>query len=82
MTALDSNWIDALQWPAMVVTVLASWLVASSKSSHRNVGFWVFIGSNVLWITWGIYSNAPALVALQLCLAGMNIRGARKTKDA
>ena len=81
MTSLDINWIDALQWPAMVVTVLASWLVASSQSSHRNIGFWVFIGSNVLWIAWGIYSAAPALVTLQLCLALMNIRGARKTKS-
>lgn len=72
--------IDALQWPAMLVTVLASWLVASSESSRRNVGFWVFISSNVLWIAWGIYSAAPALVTLQICLAVMNIRGARKTE--
>ena len=73
--------IDALQWPAMLVTVLASWLVASAESSRRNVGFWVFIGSNVLWIAWGIYSAAPALVTLQICLAVMNIRGARKTEN-
>jgi hypothetical protein len=72
--------VDALQWPAMVVTVLASWLVASSQPSRRNFGFWVFIGSNVLWIAWGIYRAAPALVILQLCLAVMNIRGARKTE--
>ena len=81
MTAYGINLIDALQWPAMVVTVLASWLVASSQSSRRNVGFWVFIGSNVLWIAWGVYSAAPALVTLQVCLAAMNIRGARKTEN-
>ena len=73
--------IDALQWPAMLVTVLASWLVASSESSRRNVGFWMFIGSNVLWVTSGVYSAAPALVTLQICLALMNIRGARKTQN-
>ena len=73
--------MDALQWPAMVVTVLASWLVASSQSSRRNVGFWMFMGSNVLWIAWGIYRAAPALVTLQLCLAVMNIRGAWKTEN-
>lgn len=81
MTAFGLNVIDALQWPAMVVTVLASWLVASSQASRRNVAFWVFIGSNILWITWGIYSAAPALVTLQLCLAAMNIRGARKSEN-
>ena len=73
--------MDALQWPAMVVTVLASWLVASSQSSRRNVGFWMFMGSNVLWIAWGLYRAVPALVTLQLCLAVMNIRGAWKTEN-
>jgi hypothetical protein len=81
VTVFGINLIDALQWPAMLVTVLASWLVASSQSSRRNVGFWVFIASNVLWIAWGIYSAAPALVTLQLCLAVMNIRGTRKTEN-
>lgn len=50
----------------MVIEVLALWLVASSKSSHRNTGFRVFIGSNVLLIAWGIYRAAPGLVTLQL----------------
>ena len=71
--------INHVQWPAMVVTVLASWLVASSKEGQRNAGFWVFLLSNVLWILWGLYSGAVALVVLQVCLAVMNIRGAKKT---
>ena len=71
--------VDLLQWPAMVVTVAASWLVASSSKGRRNVGFWVFLMSNVLWVVWGLYVGASALVVLQLCLAAMNIRGAMKT---
>jgi hypothetical protein len=38
--------------------------------------------SNVLWIVWGWYSSAYALIALQVCLAVMNIRGARKTETS
>lgn len=72
--------LNLLQWPAMVVTVAASWLVASTHKGKRNVGFWVFLFSNVLWVTWGIYSGAIALVVLQVCLAAMNIRGAMKTE--
>ena len=72
--------LNLLQWPAMVVTVAASWLVASTHRGKRNVGFWVFLFSNVLWVTWGIYSGAIALVVLQVCLAAMNIRGAMKTE--
>ena len=72
--------LDLLQWPAMVITVVASWLVASTTESKRNWGFWVFMLSNVLWIAWGVQAGATALIVLQVCLAVMNIRGAKKTK--
>jgi len=31
-----------MQWPAMVVTVAASWLVGSQRKLKRNWGFWIF----------------------------------------
>jgi hypothetical protein len=74
--------LDAIQWPAMVVTVGASWLVGSTHSGRRSVGFWVFIASNVLWVIWGVHGSAPALVVLQLCLAAMNVRGMLKARHA
>ena len=73
---------DLLQWPAMVVTVLAAWLVASSLKRRRLLGFWIFLLSNVLWVAWGLHAHAWALVFLQLCLAAMNIRGAKKAEPA
>ena len=72
--------LDLLQWPAMLVTVLASWLVASTRKSRRGLGFWTFLASNVLWVAWGWHAQAWALVALQFCLAALNIRGARKAE--
>lgn len=71
--------LDFIQWPAMLVTVAASWLVASTSKGRRNAGFWVFLASNLLWIVWAIHTRAYALIALQVCLAVMNIRGASKT---
>jgi hypothetical protein len=44
------NYINLIQWPAMVLTVLAAWLVGSQRKTRRNVGFWVFLLSNVLWV--------------------------------
>jgi hypothetical protein len=76
------NGINLLQWPAMVVTIAAAWLVASESARRRNSGFWVFLLSNVLWTIWAVYAAAPALIALQLGLATMNIRGAVKTAGA
>jgi len=71
--------INLLQWPAMVVTVTAAWLVGSSREGRRNVGFWVFLASNALWVVWAVSTQAWALVVLQVALAAMNIRGAQKT---
>ena len=72
------DWLGAVQWPAMAITVMASWLVASSEASRRGLGFWVFLVGNALWIVWGVHTASWALVALQLCLIAMNIRGAAK----
>jgi hypothetical protein len=76
-----NDWLDLIQWPAMAVTVLASWLVASTREGRRNAGFWLFIASNVLWVAWGMHSGAKALIALQFALAALNIRGAIKTDE-
>ncbi|HYC47469.1 MAG TPA: hypothetical protein VED01_18500 [Burkholderiales bacterium] len=72
------DWIDFLQWPAMVVTVAAAWLVAARSRRKRSVGFWVFLASNVLWTVWGWHTGAYALIVLQAALAAMNIRGVYK----
>jgi hypothetical protein len=72
--------LDTIQWPAMVVTVAAAWFVASQRKFKRNWGFWLFLASNVLWIVWGWYDSAYALIFLQVCLAFLNIRGAIKNR--
>lgn len=72
------DYLDLVQWPAMVVTVAAAWLTASQQKRKRAWGFWSFLLSNVLWVVWGIHDTAYALVAMQIALAIMNIRGAYK----
>ena len=72
------EWLDLVQWPAMLVTVVAAWLVASQRKFKRNWGFWLFLLSNVLWVVWGWHDAAYALIFLQLCLGSLNIRGAMK----
>ena len=76
------DFIDALQWPAMAVTVAAAWLVASRHSSRRRIGFYSFLVSNVLWVAWGWNDGAYALIALQCCLAVSNVRGFSKSASA
>jgi len=72
--------LDAMQWPATIVTLVAAWLVASQSKRKRNWGFWCFVLSNILWIIWGWHDHAYALIALQLGLFALNVRGVRKNE--
>lgn len=76
------DYIDLIQWPAMLATVIAAWLVGSQNKRKREYGFWVFLFSNVLWVIWGLHDHAYALISLQVALAALNIRGAVKNDPA
>ena len=66
----------------MLATLVAAWLVASDAKSRRSWGFGCFVVSNMLWIAWGWHDHAYALVALQVGLFALNLRGVRKTEPA
>ncbi len=72
--------LDMLQWPAMLVTVVAVWLVGDQSRTDRRLGFCIFLLSNVLWVIWGLHAEAYALVALQFALAALNCRGAARNR--
>ncbi|WP_226401712.1 hypothetical protein [Ferribacterium limneticum] len=72
--------LQLLQWPAMLVTALAAWLIAAQSKRRREIGFWCFLLSNGLWMLWGWHDNAYALMFLQVVLACLNIRGVFKNE--
>ena len=74
------DYLNLIQWPAMLVTVVSAWLVASQAKRRREFGFWCFLLSNVLWVIWGLHDHAYALIALQIALAVLNGRGAYKNE--
>lgn len=64
----------------MATTIISAWLVASQSKHKRSVGFWCFLLSNILWILWGWFDNAYALIAMQIGLLFLNFRGALKNE--
>jgi hypothetical protein len=72
--------LNAAQWPAMLATLIAAWLVASQTKRKRSWGFWCFAASNVLWVVWGLHDHAYALIALQIGLFALNLRGLTKNE--
>lgn len=79
---MGSDLIDLLQWPAMAVSLLGCWWLASRNAGRRTLGFWTMVLSNGLWIVWGWHDGAYALIALQVGLLALNIRGIVKNEDA
>lgn len=73
--------LQLMQWPAMLATIVATWLIASKARHRRAVGFWLFLAGNALWVVWGWHTQAWALIAMQFALAGLNLRGVQKTED-
>jgi hypothetical protein len=53
-----------------------------AKTTQTQRRFLDFLLSNLLWIVWGWYAHAYALIILQICLAAINIRGAQKNDPA
>lgn len=74
------DWLDLVQWPAFAASIAAAYFVGSNDKKRRNMGFWVFLASNVLWVVWGLHTHAWALIALQVGLAALNVRGLFKTE--
>jgi hypothetical protein len=76
------EWLAWLQWPAMAISLVAAWLIASKQARKRIVAFVLLILGNLLWIAWGWSDGAYALIALNTGLMALNIRGILKNEDA
>jgi hypothetical protein len=51
------NYFDLVQWPAMVLTAIAAWLVGSRSEARRNSGFGCFF--LVIFFGWfGVFTLA------------------------
>ena len=58
------TFLNLTQWPAMIITLVAAWLIATQTQ----------------WVVLGWHAHAYALIALQLGLCALNVRGAMKNE--
>ncbi|MES2325010.1 MAG: hypothetical protein V4633_22365 [Pseudomonadota bacterium] len=73
--------LKLLEWPAMAITLAAAWLIASKDPQKRIWAFGMLIVGNILWIGWGWTDAAYALIALNVGLMALNIRGIFKNEE-
>jgi uncharacterized membrane protein len=76
------NVFGLLEWPAMAISLAAAWWMGSKKAKKRIVAFCLLILGNLLWIAWGWGAGAWALIALQVGLIALNVRGIVKNEAA
>lgn len=72
--------LEFLQWPALLVTLVAAWLVAARGARRRAWGFGLLVLGNLLWALWGWQVGAPALIVLQAGLFALNLHGILKSE--
>ncbi len=73
--------LSMLQWPAMAISLAAAWWMGSRKPGKRIVAFVLLSIGNLLWIGWGWGEGGYALIALNVGLLALNVRGIMKNED-
>jgi hypothetical protein len=68
------NPAEILQWLGCATGVLGSALLAW-KSQWSGWGFVVYLVSNACWVSFGVVTNAPGLVVMQLIFTGTSSIG-------
>ncbi len=76
------DFLALLEWPAMAISLAAAWWMGSKRADRRILAFALLIVGNLLWIGWGWGESAWALIALNIGLLGLNVRGIAKNEDA
>jgi hypothetical protein len=76
------EFLALLEWPAMAVSLAAAWWMGSKQAGKRIVAFCMLIVGNLMWIGWGWSTDARALIALNLGLLALNVRGILKNEEA
>ncbi len=71
-----------LEWPAMAISLVAAYLLGSIHATKRIVAFVMLIIGNLMWIGWGWGDEAWALIALNVGLLALNVRGIFKNEEA
>ena len=65
-----------IDWLAMFLSLTAIYSIGDKK----RYGFLIFMTGNCLWVTVGILAHSHAMVATNICLFLMHVRGYLKWK--
>lgn len=70
----DISTQTALEWAGCAFGLLGAWLLALNNQ-HSGYGFVAFLVSNMLWIGFGLLTNVPGLVVMQMGFTATSLLG-------
>jgi len=74
--------LDVLQYPGVALGLVGAILVSQRSAYRRRCGFLLWIGSNVLLISWAVGAAAWGLLAMYAVYSVTSVMGWRNNRDA
>ncbi len=65
----------------MAISLASAWWMGSKQPKKRIMAFCMLIVGNLMWIAWGWGEAAWALIALNIGLLALNVRGIVKNEE-
>jgi hypothetical protein len=75
MNELINTILPWLQYPAAALTIAGYYCVGSTHAKIRKVGFINGLVGNVIWIIYGIFPVQVGIVATNVCIFLLGVRG-------
>lgn len=78
--AMGIQAVSILQWVGCGLAVIGSFLIAL-RGKRPDVGFWLYLISNIVWIVYGDLTHAPGLITMQVVFLLTNALGIYRWSD-
>jgi len=67
--------VSIIEWVAAIFSLAGAWLLGYRSAAARRAGWGCFLGSNIMWLMWGVSIAAWPFVVVQVCFTVTSVRG-------
>lgn len=75
MFELINALLPTIQYPATALTVIGFYFLGSTHSKIRKIGFIMNLVGNIVWIIYGALPLQVGLIATNVCIFTLAVRG-------
>jgi hypothetical protein len=64
-----------VQYPAAALTIIGFYFIGGKTENLRKTGFTLGLVGNIVWIIYGVLPVQPGIIATNLCIFTLAVRG-------